>query len=64
MNSRSDLPRRRDVAAGVAAEVEDDLLAAGVDVGLERVVELARRVVREAGHADVADLAVGEVLAR
>ena len=58
MNSAGDPAGGGHVAAGVAAEVEDELRLAGVEVGLQRVVELARGVVREAGDVDVADGAV------
>jgi hypothetical protein len=44
---RRDPPGGRHVAAGIAAEVEDDLRLAGVEVGLQRVMELARGVVEK-----------------
>src|SRR4029079_14090475 len=54
--------RRGHVPAGIAAQIEDDPRLARLEIGLEGVVELRRRVVREAGHVDVPDLAAGEVL--
>ena len=55
MNWLAIVARRGDVAARVAAQVEDQLRPPGVEVRRERVLELVGRGVGEAGQPDVAD---------
>ena len=58
-----DLARRRDVAARVAPEVQDELRPAGLDVGGEGVGQLVGGGIGEAGQPDVPDRPAGEDLA-
>src|SRR6266566_6579387 len=57
-----DAPCGGHVAAGVAAQVEDDLLPADSDVRLVNGVKLRSGVVGEASHADIADRPICEDL--
>ena len=58
-----DLARGGDVAARVAAQVEDELRPAGGEMLLERLDDLVRRDIREARQPDVADRPAGQRLA-